>query len=88
MLVKLLPKILYNGHVVANIGVSLVALVWLLGCLFTGLSEGADAPLQVAEEPICEGPHSTRRLGFCATVVFLLGMQLSIFLDHGIPIVL
>jgi len=86
MLVKLLPKILYNGHVVANIGVSVLALVWLLGCLFHGLSDSADA--EVVEEPICEGPHSARRLSFCAGVVFLLGMQLSIFLDHGIPIVL
>jgi uncharacterized BrkB/YihY/UPF0761 family membrane protein len=86
MLVKLLPKILYNGHVVANLGVSLVTLIWLLSCLFYGLSDSVD--VQVEEEPICEGPHSTKRLGFCATVVFLLGMQLSIFLDHGIPIVL
>lgn len=86
MLVKLLPKILYNGHVVANIGVSVVTLVWLSACLFYGLSDSVET--QVVEEPTCEGPHSTKRLGFCASVVFLLGMQLSIFLDHGIPIVL
>lgn len=85
MLVKLLPKILYNGHVVANIGVSVIALVWLLTCLFHGLSDSIDT--QVAEEPICEGPHSAKRLTFCAGVVFLLGMQLSIFIDHGIPMV-